>query len=108
MSQVIEFVEFDVPPEREAEFVTRRAQADVALRRFSGFMGSELLALQNGGWVLLVRWISLEAVQAAQQITLASPGLREINDWVALARQVKRFDTGVQRHLHVRSNEPNE
>jgi hypothetical protein len=71
-------------------------------------MGSELLALQNGGWVLLVRWISLEAVQAAQQITLASPGLREINDWVALARQVKRFDTGVQRHLHVRSNEPNE
>lgn len=108
MPQMIEFVEFEVAPEREAAFVAGRARADAALSGFIGFLGSELHALQAGGWLLLVRWTNLDAVQAAQSVTLARPGLAALDDWIGLARTVKRFDTGEQRHVYVRSFDEHE
>jgi hypothetical protein len=104
MNPAVEIVRLEMPAEQAERFVLLRAQADAALARFDGFVGTELLRLGDQDWLLLVRWTSLAAASAAQQITLAAPGLPEINAWVALARQVRSFETGEQRHFHLRTS----
>ncbi len=93
MSAVVEVVRLKVDAQAVERFKQGRRAADEALRRFDGFLGSELLAGADGQWVLLVRWASLSAVQAAQAVTLARPGLPEIEAWVGTARELLSFDT---------------
>lgn len=93
VSAAVEIIRFKVDADAVDRFKQGRRAADEALQRFDGFLGSELLAGADGTWVLLVRWASRAAVDAAQAVTLASPGVPEVQAWVAIAREVQSFET---------------
>jgi ketosteroid isomerase-like protein len=82
-----------VDPASTERLKTMRRAADEALLTFDGFLGSELLAGPDDNWTLLVRWASRSQVQAAQAVTLGTPGLPAISAWVALAREFVSFET---------------
>jgi len=75
------------------EIVRLRAGADRALERFEGFLGSELTEGANDDWTLIVRWASRRHVEAAQTVTLGTPGLAAITAWTSLAREFVSFET---------------
>ena len=93
MNPFVEIVRLRVDPAATEHFKTMRGAADEALTAFEGFLGSELLAGPDGTWTLLVRWASHAHVQAAQAVTLGTPGLAEISAWVAVAREFVSFET---------------
>ena len=92
MDQALEIVRLRVSPASAASFVDRRAEADAALQRFAGFLGSELAEGPPGSWTLIVRWASRGAMEAAQAVTLATPGLPALADWLALTDEVVSFE----------------
>lgn len=93
MSTFVEIVRLRVDPASTEHFKAMRGAADAALTAFDGFLGSELLAGPEESWTLLVRWASEAHVQAAQKVTLGTPGLPEISAWVAVAREFVSFET---------------
>jgi ketosteroid isomerase-like protein len=88
-----EVVRFRVSVAATDAFVAGRRKADDALRRFTGFVGSELSQSADGTWLLTVRWADRASVQAAQSVTLQAPGLPELAAWLALASEVISFET---------------
>lgn len=93
MSAFVEIVRLRVDPGSTEHFKAMRGAADEALTAFEGFLGSELLAGPECTWTLLVRWASQAHVQAAQAVTLSTPGLPAISAWVAVAREFVSFET---------------
>lgn len=93
MGQVVEIVRFRVDRETELAFVEGRRDVDVALARFTGFLGSELTRGDAQLWTLMVRWRSRADAEAAQSVTLGAKGLPELNAWRALAREFLSFET---------------
>jgi antibiotic biosynthesis monooxygenase (ABM) superfamily enzyme len=100
MEQSIEVVRFRVAPEAAARFIAERQHADAALQKLNGYLGSELAQGNANNWVLIVRWASNADVQAAQNQTLAPPGLADVNAWIALASEVVSFETLDVRNVH--------
>ncbi len=99
MTSFVEIVRFRVDPALAEAFVSRRSEADQALVAFRGFLGSELMAGPDNSWTLIVRWASRADVEAAQAVTLASPGVPALAAWIALAQQVVSFETLELRHI---------
>jgi hypothetical protein len=93
MNHSIEVVRFRVAPESAARFVAERPKADAALKKLGGFLGSELAQGTSGNWALIVRWASSKDVLAAQNLTLAPPGLEPVNAWISLASEIVSFET---------------
>jgi quinol monooxygenase YgiN len=100
MKQSIEVVRFRVAPEAAARFIAERQHADAALQKLKGYLSSELAQGDAGNWVLIVRWASRADVQAAQNLTLAPPGLAAVNAWIALAGEVVSFETLDMRNVY--------
>jgi antibiotic biosynthesis monooxygenase (ABM) superfamily enzyme len=100
IEQHIEVVRFRVAPESAVRFVAERPQADAALQKLAGFLGTELAQGTSGNWALIVRWATSHDVQAAQSQTLASPGLEPVNAWIALASEVLSFETLQLQYVH--------
>jgi hypothetical protein len=100
MHRCIEVVRFRVAPDSAARFAAERHHADAALQTLSGYQGCELAQGDAGNWVLIVRWASNTDVQAAQDLTLAPPGLAPVNAWIALAGEVVSFETLQLRYSH--------
>jgi hypothetical protein len=100
MEQHVEVVRFRVAPESAARFVAERPQADAALQQLTGYLGSELAQGASGNWALIVRWATSRDVQAAQNQTLAPPGLGPVNAWIALASEVLSFETLKLQYTH--------
>lgn len=97
MDSFVELVRFRVAPESEAAFVAQRPAVDAVLASFAGFLGSELLKGPDQSWTVLVRWASRADVQAAQAVTLATPGLPELSAWTGLASEFVSFETAELR-----------
>jgi hypothetical protein len=100
MQQHIELVRFRVAPESAERFVAERPLADAALQQLTGYLGSELAQGTSGNWALIVRWSTSHDVQAAQNQTLAPPGLAPVNAWIALASEIVSFETLQLQHTH--------
>lgn len=98
MDPALEIVRFRVSPDRRAAFIAKRRAADDALAGFAGFLGSELAEGEDGAWTLIVRWASRAEAAQAQRVTLASPGLPDLNAWTSLANEFVDFETVDVRH----------
>ncbi len=88
--QAIEIGRFRVSERQVERFLADRPAVDEALKALPGFLGSNLVHISGGDWLLLVRWESHEAVLAAQQITAQ---MQIISDWIGIAEALLSFDT---------------
>jgi heme-degrading monooxygenase HmoA len=100
MDESLEVVRFRVAPEMAQRFVAERQCADIALQQLGGFLGTQLAQGDAGNWVLILRWASRADLQAAQNLTLAPPGVEAVNAWIALASEILSFETVHLRYTH--------
>jgi antibiotic biosynthesis monooxygenase (ABM) superfamily enzyme len=100
MGNVIEIVRVRVSPIKATDFVRAREAADVALKQFDGFLGTELCSGTDNVWTLLVRWIDAAAVAKAQAVTLSPAGLSEIKNWLSFSDEFVSFETVTIEYKH--------
>lgn len=95
VNQAVEIIRLRVLPENTAAFLEGRAEVDQFTSTLAGHLSTELLQLGEDMWLMLIRWESTEAVQAAQKLTATAP---VISDWLARTAQFVAFDTGLVRY----------
>jgi antibiotic biosynthesis monooxygenase (ABM) superfamily enzyme len=100
MGNAIEVVKVRVTPDKTADFVRAREQADIALQAFEGFLGTELCRGTDNVWTLLVRWTDAAAVAKAQAVTLSATGLAEIKTWLSYSDEFVSFETMTVEYKH--------
>jgi Antibiotic biosynthesis monooxygenase len=91
MGVALEFVHLTVKAGQEEEFVLRRADVEAVLASMPGFLDAELVRLEDGTWLDLVHWASLEQAKAAAE---QFPALTEVHPWAALMDEVKVMTHG--------------
>ncbi|MDX8445789.1 antibiotic biosynthesis monooxygenase family protein [Mesorhizobium captivum] len=74
MTETLEIVSFRLKPEAAADFVAQNGVVTDWLARQSGFLSRHLGERDDGSWVDVVRWQSLEQAQAAAQRIMAEIG----------------------------------
>lgn len=96
VNQAVEIIRLRVLPENTAAFLEGRADVDQFTSTLAGYLSTELLQLGGDTWLMLIRWESAEAVQAAQKITATAS---VISDWLGRTAQFVAFDTGLVRYV---------
>lgn len=89
--QTIELIHFQVSQERESAFVQERAAVDAWVHGLDGHLGTELVNLSGGQWMMLVRWRDAEAMAKAQKATEIAP---EISAWIQENASFRAFQQG--------------
>jgi len=74
MTETLEIVSFRLRPEAAADFVAQNGVVTDWLARQPGFLSRHLGKREDGRWIDVVRWQSLEQAQAAAQRIMAEIG----------------------------------
>ncbi|TPI58061.1 hypothetical protein FJ420_26370 [Mesorhizobium sp. B3-1-3] len=77
MSETLEIVTFHLKPGSEAGFVSNNGVMTDWLARQPGFLSRQLGRCEDGSWVDVVRWQSLEQARAAADRIMAEIGASE-------------------------------
>lgn len=97
MQEALEIARFTVKPEAEAQFLAERERMIGHLRRhFSGLLGAQLVKLENGEYLDLVRWASREQALRAAEGVMKVP---EIAAWFAHIAEVRSMDHAEVKHV---------
>jgi hypothetical protein len=89
MNEHLEVVHFTVKPGEREAFLARRGPAIAALRRrFDGLLESRLAEFDDGTWVDVVRWTSLEQAREAAECVA---DVEEARAWMAHIDEVRDF-----------------
>lgn len=97
MQEVLEIARFTIKPAVEAQFLAEREPMLAHLRRhFPGLIDAQLVKLENGEYLDLVRWASREqALRAAE----GAMGVPEIAAWFAHIAQVRSMEHAEVKHV---------
>ncbi|MDX8523037.1 antibiotic biosynthesis monooxygenase [Mesorhizobium sp. MSK_1335] len=74
MTETLEIVTFRLKPDAAADFAAQNGVVTDWLARQPGFLSRHLGKRDDGSWVDIVRWQSLEQAQAAAQRIMAEIG----------------------------------
>ena len=85
MTETLEIVTFRLKPGTEAGFVANNKIMTDWLARQPGFLSRHLGRREDGSWVDVVRWLSLEQAQAAADRMMAEIGDSEAVQAIAPA-----------------------
>ncbi len=96
VNQTVEIIRLRVSPENTTAFLEGRAEVEKFTGSLAGHLSTELLHLGGDTWLMLIRWESEEAVQAAQKLTATAS---VISDWLGRTAQFVAFDTGLVRYV---------
>lgn len=97
MQEALEIARFTVKPEVEEEFLAEREQMIAHLRRhFPGLIDAQLVKLENGEYLDLVRWASREQALRAAEGVMEVP---EIAAWFGHIAEVRGMDYAEVKHL---------
>lgn len=97
MQETLEIARFTVKPEAEAQFLAEREQMIGHLRRhFPGLLDAQLVKLENGEYLDLVRWASREMALRAAEGVMEVP---EIAAWFAHIAEVHGMDHAEVMHV---------
>ncbi|GAB2554717.1 antibiotic biosynthesis monooxygenase [Spirosoma areae] len=96
VNQAIEVIRLNVKPENVAAFLEGRAEVEKFTHTLQGHISTELIHLGAEHWLMLIRWESEEAVQAAQKLTATAS---VISAWLRRTAEFVSFDTGVVKYI---------
>ena len=89
MNEHLEVVHFTIKPGEREEFLARRGPAIAALqRRFDTLLESRLAEFDDGTWVDVVRWGSLDQAKEASNCVAE---VEEARAWLAHIDEVRDF-----------------
>ncbi|WP_292321281.1 antibiotic biosynthesis monooxygenase [Mesorhizobium sp.] len=74
MTETLEIVSFRLKPEAAGDFVAQNGAVTGWLARQPGFLSRHLGRREDGSWIDVVRWQSLEQAQSAAQRIMAEIG----------------------------------
>ncbi|TIT75643.1 MAG: hypothetical protein E5W57_21825, partial [Mesorhizobium sp.] len=74
MTETLEIVSFRLKPEAAGDFVAQNGVVTGWLARQPGFLSRHLGTREDGSWIDVVRWQSLEQAQSAAQRIMAEIG----------------------------------
>ncbi|TGP23397.1 MULTISPECIES: hypothetical protein [unclassified Mesorhizobium] len=74
MTETLEIVSFRLKPEAAGDFVAQNGVVTGWLARQPGFLSRHLGTREDGSWIDVVRWQSLERAQSAAQRIMAEIG----------------------------------
>lgn len=97
MSEHLEVVIFTVREGEREPFLAKRPAVVEALSGFDGFVDARLAEYEDGTWIDVVRWRSLESAKAAAETFMQHEAARE---WGAHIAEVRDFRHAALHHLH--------
>ena len=96
LNQAVEVIRLNVKPENKTAFLEGRAEVEKFTHTLQGHISTELISLGDQHWLMLIRWESEEAVQAAQKLTATAS---VISDWLTRTAEFVSFDTGISQYI---------
>ena len=96
MTEHLEVVIFTVKEGERDAFLAKRPAAMAALSQFDGFVDSRLGEYEDGSWVDVVQWRSLEEAKVAAETFLEHEAARE---WAQHIDEVRDFRHARLHHL---------
>lgn len=97
VAQAVELIRFKVAPEKVNAFIEGRKTVDAFTSTLNGYVGTELLKVNETEFMLVIRWADETSVREAQQITATAT---VISDWITQTAQFVSFETGVSVYEH--------
>lgn len=95
VGQAIELIRFRVSSENVEAFLKGRRQVDVFVSTLNGYVGTEILKINQEEFLILIRWENEEAVRDAQKITDKAS---IISDWINKTAQFITFETSLSEY----------
>jgi heme-degrading monooxygenase HmoA len=97
MTDHLEVVLFTVREGERDAFLAKRPAVLALLSGFEGFVDARLAEYEDGTWIDVVQWRSLEAAKAAAETFMEHEAAR---DWGQHIDEVRDFRHAALHHLH--------
>jgi len=97
VGQAVEIIRLKVLPENVEAFLQGRVKVDEFASTLKGYVGTEILKVNEEEFLMLIRWDSEEAVRDAQKITATAS---VIADWINKTAQFIAFETSISKYEH--------
>ena len=95
VGQAVELIRLKVRPENILAFLQGRQKVDEFTSSLKGYIGTEILQLNDEEFLLLIRWDNESVVKDAQAITASVP---VISEWLTKTAQFVSFETGIIKY----------
>lgn len=95
VGQALEVIRLKVAPEKVESFLRVRAEVDKFTAGLKGFLGTEIVKVNDDEYLVLIRWQNEETVRAAQKITATAD---IITDWINEHATFISFETSISQY----------
>jgi len=95
VGQAVELIRLKVLPENVEAFLQGRVKVDEFVSTLKGYVGTEILKINEDEFLMLIRWDSEEAVREVQKITETAS---IISDWINKTAQFVAFETSISKY----------